>query len=82
MRVEQVAGCLDAGLDPNTEITEFSYPLLQVAIANSSPEVVEVLIAGGADIEYRDSRGRHDRRACRSSRKHFNEGVTRDGFAL
>ena len=57
VRVEQVVRCLQEGLDPNTKIKitkRLYYPLLKVAIRNSSPEVVKALIAGGADIEYRD----------------------------
>ena len=60
-RLEQVVRCLEEGLDPNTKVKvakRLYYPLLQVAIADSSPEVVEALIAAGADIGYRDSSGK------------------------
>ena len=61
VRVEQVVRCLEEGLDPNTKVKVAKwlyYPLLKVAIADSSPEVVKALIAGGADIGYRDSSGK------------------------
>ena len=61
VRVEQVVRCLEEGLDPNTKVKvakRVYKPLLQVAIYQSGPEVVEALIAAGADIRYRDVFGR------------------------
>ena len=52
--VEEVTACLDAGADPMArEAYSERTPLHLAAIASTSPEVIAVLLAAGADVNAR-----------------------------
>lgn len=43
---------LEGGFDPNHAITEYGFAAAYVAIMNHSPEILDVLILHGADVNY------------------------------
>ena len=55
--VEDVAGCLQSGADPNVQ-NEYGFTVLHGAAAfNENPAVIAVLLDAGADLEVRNKNG-------------------------
>ena len=64
---------LDKGMDPDVFI--YGAPLLQKAANLSSPEMVKLIIASGADLQYKDRSGNDALFQAQSNFKHWQEVI-------
>jgi hypothetical protein len=64
---------LDKGMDPDVFI--YGAPLLQKAANLSTPEMVKLIIASGADLQYKDRSGNDALFQAQSNFKHWQEVI-------